>query len=219
MISTSSYNDWQSDKYRTVSISGNRGEDANYQGECYPDLAPKLSFWKVWHDNVGKISEEENNKYYVQEYWNQVLSKLDPEKVYKDLDHSVLLCYEPNTKFCHRHIVAAWFEILLGIKVPEQKANNYQIEEIDRPDYIKRYLLDAMRANRNMRGFKSLRALYLFEKGEKLEAKAGELEEKTGLCYDNYRQLACYLRCEADMAEDEYRELQKQKKLVKTQKK
>lgn len=122
MICTSSHNDWQSDKYRTYSISGNRGKYANYQGECYPELAPKLSFWKVWHDNIGKISEEENNRYYVQEYWNQVLSKLDSEKVFNDLDYSVLLCYEPNTEFCHRHIVAAWPEILLGVRVPEEKA-------------------------------------------------------------------------------------------------
>ena len=42
MISTSSHNDWQSNKYKTFSISGNRGKDANYQGKCYPDLAPKL---------------------------------------------------------------------------------------------------------------------------------------------------------------------------------
>ena len=210
MICTSSHNDWQSDKYRTYSISGNRGKDANYQGECYPELAPKLSFWKVWHDNIGKISEEENNRYYVQEYWNQVLSKLDPEKVFSDLDYSVLLCYEPNTEFCHRHIVAAWFEILLGIKVPEMKARDYQTEETDRPEYIKQYLDDAMRLNRNMR------ALYLFEKGERLEAKADELEEKTGKCYDGYRQTACFLRCDADMAEDEYRELHRQMTLNKS---
>lgn len=30
MISTSSYNDWQSDKYITYSISGNREKDVNY---------------------------------------------------------------------------------------------------------------------------------------------------------------------------------------------
>lgn len=36
-----------------------------------------------------------------------------------------------------------------------------------------------MKNNRNMKGFKSLRALYLFEKGEKLESLANELEEKT----------------------------------------
>ena len=37
MISTSSYNDWQSDKYITYSISGNREKDVNYQGKCYPE--------------------------------------------------------------------------------------------------------------------------------------------------------------------------------------
>ena len=205
MIWTSSHHDWQSDKYRTCSISGNRGKDANYIGECYPELAPKLSFWKIWHDNIGKISEEENNRYYVQEYWNQVLSKLDPEKVFRDLDNSVLLCYEPNPMFCHRHIVAAWLEILLDVKIPEMRAKDYQTEETNRPEYIKLYLEDAMRLNRNLRGFKSLRALYLFEKGEKLETMADELEEDSGKCYDNYRQAACFLRCDADMVEDEYR--------------
>ena len=216
MISTSSHNNWQSDKYITYSISGNLGKDANYQGKCYPKLAPKLSFLKTWHYNIGKISEEENNRYYVQEYWSQVLSKLDPEEVYRELDNSILLCYEPNTEFCHGHIVAAWFEILLGVKVPEVKANDYQIEEIDRPEYIKQYLEDAMRLNRNMRGFKSLRALYLFEKGESLEAKADELEEKTGKCYDSYRQAACYLRCDADEDEAEYNKNHSKKSLVKT---
>ena len=204
MISTSSHNDWQSDKYRTFSISGNRGKDANYVGNCYPALAPKLGFWKEWHGNIGKIPDEENNRYYIQEYWNQVLSKLDPEKVFRDLDDSVLLCYEPNTEFCHRHIVAAWFELLLGVKVPEMKANGYQTTEVERPEYIKQYLDEIIRINRNMRGFTSLRALYLFEQGEMLEVLANELEEKTGKNFDNYRQSACYLRCEADMAEYEY---------------
>ena len=216
MICTSSYNDWQSDKYKTYSISGDCGKDANYKGECYSKLAPKLSFWKEWHNNIGKIDEEKNNRYYVQEYWDQVLSKLDPREVFNDLDGSVLLCYESNTKFCHRHIVSAWFEILLDVKISEVKAKDYQVEKIDRPEYIKQYLDAAMRLNRNMRGFKSLRALYLFEEGEKLEAKAYELEKETDKHYDGYRQRACFLRCEADKAEDEYNEIQKQKVLCPT---
>ena len=52
MIYTSSYKDWQSDRYITYSISGNRGIDAKYRGRCYPQLAPKLSFWKIWHNNI-----------------------------------------------------------------------------------------------------------------------------------------------------------------------
>lgn len=218
MISTSSYNDWRSDNFVTYSISGDRGKGANYQGRYYPKLAPKLSFWKTWHDNIGKISEEENNKYYVQEYWNQVLSKLDPEQVYRELDNSVLLCYESNTEFCHRYIVAAWFEILLDINVPEIKTKDYLIEEVGKPTYIKQYLEEAMRYNRNMKGFNSLRALYLFEKGEKLETLANELEEKNGKCYDDYRQGACYFRCDADEVEAEYNKNHSKNLLVKTKK-
>ncbi len=204
MICTSSHKNWQSTHYTTYSISGNRGKDANYNGPCYPALAPKLDFWKTWHDNIGIIPAEENNKFYVQEYYSQVLSKLDPEKVYSDLDYSILLCYEDNTEFCHRHIVAAWFEILLNVTVPEAKAKDFNTEIVDRPEYIKEYLDEAMRKDRNMRGFKSLRALYLFEKGEKLEAEADRLEQKTGKCYDHYRQHASFLRCQADEAEDEF---------------
>ncbi len=214
MISTSSYKNWNSDKYRTYSISGDRGRDASYSGDCYLDFAPRKKFWRVWKDNRGKISDEENNRFYVQEYWNQVLSKLDPEKVYRELDNSVLLCYEDNDLFCHRHIVAYWFEILLGVDVFEEKANDYDIEIVDRPEYIKQYLEDAMRNNRNLRGFNSLRALYLFEKGEMLEQLANDLDENDPKCLD-YRQRACYLRCDADEVENKFNTKHKQYKKTK----
>lgn len=200
MISTSSYNDWKSDKYITYSISGDRGKGVNYQGRCYPELAPKFSFWKQWHDNIGKVSEEENNRYYVQEYWNQVLQKLNPKEVYQKLDNSILLCYESNDKFCHRHIVAAWFEILLGVKVPEQKAKEDEVEEVERPAYIKQYLEDVMRCNRNMKGFNSLRALYLFEKKAKLKA----LENESSEYDDSFKEEIYNLRCGPDEIKKEY---------------
>lgn len=204
MISTSSHKNWQLSNYNTYAISGNRGKDANYNGKSYPKLAPKLQFWKVWHSNIGIVSDEENNKFYIQEYYAQVLSKLDPEEVYRELDNSVLLCYEDNTEFCHRHIVAAWFEILLGVTVPEEKTVNFDIITVARPSFIKEYLDEVMRKNRNMRGFKSLRALYLFEKGEKLEAEADRLEQETGKSYDHYRQAAIFLRCNADEEEEKF---------------
>lgn len=200
MISTSSYNDWKIDKYITYSISGDRGKGVNYQGRCYPELAPKFSFWKQWHDNIGKVSEEENNRYYVQEYWNQVLQKLNPKEVYQELDNSILLCYESNDKFCHRHIVAAWFEILLGVKVPEQKAKEDEVEEVERPAYIKQYLEDVMRCNRNMKGFNSLRALYLFEKKAKLKA----LENESSEYDDSFKEEIYNLRCGPDEIKKEY---------------
>lgn len=215
MIRTCSYNNNLPNLFNTYSISGDMGRSANYNGKCFLSLAPKLSFWRIWKDNIGKIDEAENTKYYIKEYWNEVLSKLDPEKVYKELDNSILLCYEDSNEFCHRHIVADWFELMLGVKVPEVIIKNGNLEEVERPQYIKKYLEDTIRFNKNMRGFKSIRALYLFESGEKLELKAQKLENKTGKNYDYYRQQACFFRCEADMVEDEYKENKNIKKLVK----
>ena len=127
MIYNSNYEKFKDSEFKTCSISGNKGLDAGYEGNYYSKLAPKRVFWQVWHDNIGKISEEENNKYYIEEYYDLILSKLDIEKVYSDLNNNILLCYEGGNEFCHRHIVASWFELFLGVNVPE----------VDRPVYIK----------------------------------------------------------------------------------
>lgn len=140
MIYTCSHHNYQSNLYKTYAISGNRGQDANYQGECFSKLAPKLSFWQIWHNNIGIVSEEENNKYYIAAYYNQVLKKLNPQEIYQQLDNSILLCYEKNNEFCHRHIVAAWLELSLNIPIPEVKIINSQITIVSRPSYIKNIL-------------------------------------------------------------------------------
>ena len=60
-----------------------------------------------------------------------------------------------------------------------------------------------MKENLNMRGFNSLRAWYLFDKGEKFEEKARKLEAM-GKDGDDYKEAACFCRCDADEAEAEY---------------
>ena len=107
-----------------VSISGDKGNSVGYDGNVYTKLAPKKEFWEIWHSNIDKISEEENNKYYMEEYYKQVLSKLDAKEVVKELEEQfgnnvILLCYEEVQEFCHRHLVATWLEKELGIEVPE----------------------------------------------------------------------------------------------------
>ena len=145
MLYTGSHNAWKdSDILKKYAISGNRGKDADYRGLCYPALAPKISFWRIWHSGIGIVPECENTKYYIIEYWNQVLSKLNPEEVYKELDGSILLCYEPNGQFCHRHLVAAWLEITLGVEVPEARPNGNEIEIIPRSEKYKEYLKKVM---------------------------------------------------------------------------
>lgn len=132
---------------------------------------------------------------------------MDPEKVLLEIPgSSVLLCYEDASEFCHRHIVAAWFHLLLDKDVPEVKIENGRIVKVARPEYIEEELENIMRESLNMRGFTSLRALYLFNKGNEYDQKADKLyqEGKTNLAHD-CRQAACFLRCDADEVEENYR--------------
>ena len=137
MIYTGSYKNCL--KGNTISISGDRGKRAGYQGLCFPPLAPKTSFWKIWHENKGKIPEEENNYFYIKNYYNLVLNQLDPKEIVKLFNKDVVfLCYENNDEFCHRHIVAYWLEKELGIKVSEIKIDEYgDFTILDRPSWIK----------------------------------------------------------------------------------
>ena len=139
MICTGSYDKCPSDMYNRCSISGDRGKKVGYSGTYYSKLEPKKDFWLVYDGNIGKISEKENNEYYIREYWNKVLSKLDPQEVYEELDNKILLCYESENQFCHRHIVAAWFELFLNIQIPEVQYDNCGLKFFDREGYYKDY--------------------------------------------------------------------------------
>lgn len=58
---------------------------------------------------------------YIQRYVTEVLAKLDVDKVAKELEGKILLCYEgKNNKKCHRHIVAAWL-----------RSYGYECEELE----------------------------------------------------------------------------------------
>jgi hypothetical protein len=80
----------------------------------------------------------EDEKDYVSAF-NKHLSKLDPNAVYEELqslvpqgEEAIIMCFEKPSDFCHRHIVAKWFENNLGIKIKEfdneeGKRDNYRI--------------------------------------------------------------------------------------------
>ena len=54
-------------------------------------------------------------------YRAQVLDRLDPHKIIRDLggDNFLMLCWEAPGEFCHRRVVAVWLEKSTGIKVEE----------------------------------------------------------------------------------------------------
>lgn len=84
-----------------------------YKGRCYPKLGPKPWFLK-------KYKKDKDEEFYTEQYYKEVLDKLDPKEVYKELgEDAVLICWEGSEKFCHRHIVAMWLSSNLGVVITE----------------------------------------------------------------------------------------------------
>ena len=124
-----------------ISISGDRGRSVGFKGKAIPQLAPKRAFWNVWHDNIGKIPEEQNTKYYIEQYYKQVLSKVNIEELLRDEKDPIILCFEKGQNFCHRHVLAEYIELMYGIKVRDIRIDDkMNIEENPRPEYIRNIL-------------------------------------------------------------------------------
>ena len=124
-----------------ISISGDKGKSAKFNGRVISEFAPKRDFWDKWRSNIGKIPELENTKYYIEEYYKQVLSKINVQELLKDEENPILLCYEKGQQFCHRHVLAEYIEMKYGIHVKDIKIDdNLNIEENIRPQYIRKML-------------------------------------------------------------------------------
>ena len=93
-----------------ISISGDRGRKVGFVGKAIPSLAPKRAFWEIWHNNIGRISEEENTRYYIEQYYNQVLTKVNIEELLQNETDPILLCYEKGQQFCHSIIILVEFQ-------------------------------------------------------------------------------------------------------------
>lgn len=120
MIYTGYYSqikEYESNGLIPVGISGKIPDGFN--GARYQQLAPKYTWWKQWHD------EHMSNDWFVEKYYETVLNQLNPAIVLQDLQKIgkdvVLLCYETPEKFCHRHIVAQWLNVSLGLNICEFK--------------------------------------------------------------------------------------------------
>ena len=81
-----------------------------YSGLQYKKLAPKYDFFMKWKEN-------HDNDYYTKCFNEQVLDKLDVDKVIDEIGYMIaynsnkdicLMCYEKPSDFCHRHLVADW---------------------------------------------------------------------------------------------------------------
>lgn len=94
-----------------VSIAGKC--PIGYKGREYKILAPKYWFFK-------KYKEDGDSKFYIEQYYKEVLDKLDPQIVFAELgENAILLCYEKPGDFCHRRLVAEWLKCKLGVRIEE----------------------------------------------------------------------------------------------------
>lgn len=123
-----------------ISISRDKGKSAGFDGKVLTELAPKRGFWDEWRNNIGKIPEEKNTKFYIQEYYKQVLSQVDIEELLKDEKDPILLCYERGQDFCHRHVVAEFINIRYGIDVEDLIINENRIRINKRPENVRKIL-------------------------------------------------------------------------------
>lgn len=97
-----------------ISICGKAPEW--WKGLEYRKLGPKWSFFSKW-------KETGDNEYYIAHFKEEVLSKLTPSEVLRDIFNKVLssnpssdlssitvalVCYEKPDDFCHRHLVSEW---------------------------------------------------------------------------------------------------------------
>lgn len=87
------------------------GKPKDYTGLYYLALAPT---WEMLND-----TKTYNEKY------NEILSKLNPQKVYDELislgngKDVAILCFEKDINKCHRKVVAEWLEKEINIEITE----------------------------------------------------------------------------------------------------
>lgn len=122
-------------KYTPVAISGDEGKLVGFVGRAERTLSP-YTFFRKWKEKetqiqeglqTGLISKDEYNELksenqwdYIQKFYSKVLKSLNPQEVYQSLgENAVLLCFEKPTEFCHRHLVASWLEMSLGVQIDE----------------------------------------------------------------------------------------------------
>ena len=80
-------------------------------GRRYIILAPSAELLK--RSKMGLTVEQYDLEY------NAYLEKLDPLRIWNDLQDSILCCYERPGEHCHRRLVAAWLENVLNVSIPE----------------------------------------------------------------------------------------------------
>lgn len=125
---TCSYNNFMSGYYNFLDVSNI--EDVNKIEELIPSEKQK----EKWNKKMENMPEDESIKYYTKEYFNEVLSKLDPNEIFEKLKYSVIIGEE------NRHIIAEWLNLTLDIDVQEVAISSSVVYKLKRSNLYKECL-------------------------------------------------------------------------------
>lgn len=90
-----------------IPVSISVGVPRFFKGMHRKELAPTWAMMKMSRQDYDNAFQKK-------------LEKLEAKAIYEQLpDNAVLLCYEKPNDWCHRRMVAEWFENELGIVVEE----------------------------------------------------------------------------------------------------
>ena len=167
-VFTASYKNIKNDRFNDRLLSISEGKD-NYSSECLPIFSPRKEFLDEWYSRKDRYSKE-NIRFFISEYYKQILANLNPEEIANNLKNKIILCHEGNAKFNPRYLVAAWLELTLGREVPEiEVSSDGKVKKINRPPYIKDMLESIMKENLDMGKYHSIQAIFLFKKADQLD--------------------------------------------------
>lgn len=113
-----------------VSITGDGGNAWGFYGNAYKKMSPRMYLWQYYEQNPDNLTEEQLIDWYIKTFYELRLKELNPYELLNTLNKKfgndiILLCHElPSLEinkghFCHRRLLADWFELETGIIVPE----------------------------------------------------------------------------------------------------
>lgn len=136
---------------------------------------------------------------YIKEYYEEVLSKLDPEDIFHKLEGSYLTSDERSHSLSKRNIFCEWIKLYTDKDINEISIDeNGNIVRQERTKYIRELLEKVIKESiKDMKGFETLRGFYLYEKSERFESVAMKyIDDKDIYLY--YIQMSNLLRSEAE---------------------
>lgn len=125
---TCSYSNFMSGYYNFLDVS--KIEDINKVEELIPSEKQK----EKWNKKMENMPEDESIKYYTREYFNEILSKLDPNEIFEKIKYSVIVGEE------NRHVIAEWLNLTLNIDVQEVAISSSVVFKLNRPSLYKESL-------------------------------------------------------------------------------